>query len=284
MTGATKSKAIAALSALLASAAVIVVIVSVVQGLGLADLVETNAFRSKVSIFLVLLAAGGAIAGFRCRRERMDYFLAAELYENKAILDGDDEVLHRVRQASWSHRAGRSSTYSSISLGLIIVLALLFVANEKDVDRQDVAALFVWVILISSVSVVLYGISLQLWDEALGEGYLTEQVILLRTHALVLSSMGWITLVSALGLAVIAVHSPLGAVVGVVGVVAGLYLFEHKWRLAHVRCDATVGTGFLAYLKRVGSGAPELGAVARAKGIGVAARDLSSRPPTDSSE
>lgn len=237
--------------------------VAVVQAIGVDELVETNAFRSKMAIFLGLLAAGGAIAGLRCRRERMDYFLAAEIYEDHVLLAADDEKLQGVRQASWSHRAGRSSTYSSISLGLILVVALLFVANEDDVEQTGVEALFIFVILIASVSVIFYGVSLQLWDEALGEGYELPQVLELRRRALVLSSLGWITLVSALGLAVITVHSPLGTVVGVAGVLAGLYLFEHKWRLAHLRLNSRLPGGPWPYLRRVVSGRPKMGAQAR---------------------
>ncbi len=248
---------------MLAASVLIVSGVAIVQAIGAADVVETSPFRSKAAIFYSLLAAGGAVVACRCRRERMDYFLPAEIYEDHVILTTDDSKLHAVRQASWSHRAGRSSTYSSISLGLILVVALLFVANKEEVETTGVEALFIFVILIAAVSVVFYGVSLQLWDEALGEGYGQQQVLELRRRALILSSLGWITLVSALGLAVITVHSPLGAIVGATGVLAGLYLFEHKWRLAHQRQDDQLPGGPWAFTRRVASGRPDMAVVAR---------------------
>lgn len=258
LTPRVRTAAITAASILLLVSIVVLGILALVKASGAAAVVETNAFRSKASIFYALLACACAVAGLRCRRERMDYFLAAEHYEDIAIR-ADAERLQAVRQASWSNRAGRASTYSSISLGLIIVIALLFVANRDAVERQQVEALFIWVILIASVSVVFYGVSLQLWDEALGDGYEIDAVVELRRGALVLSSLGWITLVSALGLAVISVHTPLGALVGAVGVVAGLYVFEHKWRLAHAGRHAHLEGGILAYCRRVLTGRPVIG-------------------------
>lgn len=187
----------------------------------------------------------------------MDYFLAGEMHEDWRISSGD-VVLQDVKQASWSQRASRSSTYSSISLGIIIVAVFLLVANSGQIQTTQ-RNLLIWVILLASISVVLYGVSLQLWDEALGSGYTQPATLKLRRNALVLSSLGWITLVTALGLAVIVVHTPLGAAVGCSAIVAGLYIFEHKWRLAHQHCSPGLHNGgFAAYLRRLSSGQPDM--------------------------
>lgn len=112
-----------------------------------------------------------------------------------------------------------------------ILRHVLLAGSTKELDGGE-QTLFRWTLALAAVSAVVYGVSVQLWEEAIGSGYSIENTLKLRIGALVLSTTAWFTLAWALVLAVITVDTSLGAFAGLSGVVATVYTAESKHRLA----------------------------------------------------
>lgn len=197
--------------------------------------------EAKVLTFLLLVVLLFVFVGARLWRHGLAYFMPGETIEDRKIRSINDDAkirsindpewldqrLNQIRQISWAPQASRASTYSAIALAMLLLASVLLV--ERQTNGQDGDWLLEGVLAIAAISVVLYGIGLQFWEEAMGTGYDAEQAIWFRTRALLMTSVAWGFLSAALFLAIIVVKTGIGLFVGSVGLVAAIYTLHTKW-------------------------------------------------------
>lgn len=195
------------------------------------SLANPSGFQTKAAVFFGLIGGLAVYLTIRTRQHGVAFFMPGELHEDQLALSGDLSLCDL--KSSWEQKASRAAEYSAIALGMVLIGAVLLAsATELDGGEQT---LFRWTLALSAISAVVYGVSVQLWEEAIGSGYAVEDTLKLRSRALILSTTAWFTLAWALALAVITVDTSLGALAGSSGVVAVVYTAESKHRLA--RCE-----------------------------------------------
>lgn len=171
-----------------------------------------------VLLFLVYLLIRHLTSGKR-------FLVGPQLSETK-MLEGGQFTLKDLQEGTWQVNANKVITFSSFSLGTLI-LATIFIFEQR-LSGYD-AYMFYSVLIVFAISIMSYFISLQFWFLALDKGGSNFLRVSYRRRATGLQSVGWMTIVVAILLAVMTVNTVIGYVFCFIALLALVIFFEYKY-------------------------------------------------------
>ena len=134
-------------------------------------------------------------------------------------------TLHDLQTGNWLFNAETVVSFSSFSLGTLI-LAAVFIFEQRLVSYDQY--IFNLILATFIISVLSYFISLQLWFLALDVGESPQISLKYRHSATLFQTVGWLSMVLAALTSVMAVNTSIGIFSSILFILAIVFIYERK--------------------------------------------------------
>ncbi len=155
-------------------------------------------------------------------------FLVGPQLDEIKMLEEKEFTLKDLQEGIWQVNANKVISFSSFSLGTLI-LATIFIFEQR-LSGYD-AYMFYSVLIVFAISIMSYFVSLQFWFLALDKGGSNFLRVSYRRRATGLQSVGWMTIVVAILLAVMTVNTIIGYVFCIIALLALVIFLEYKYNI-----------------------------------------------------